>query len=197
LEKRHRLVIPLDRQLELGSGSGEHLPFVKKIPNKAYVCLDLNLPSTKEWIKKSSPQLQTVLQFIKANAENIPFEDQSFERLTGTCLLHHVQNPLAVLIESRRVCKVEGEIVFIMPTDPGIFNQTVKRLVTYRRMKKFTHHKPQLILALDHINTVNSIIELAKFVFKDDDLKIDYLPFRIKSWNFNLIVRLRIIKKHI
>lgn len=197
LEKRSRLVIPLERQLELGSGSGEHLPFVHQIPNKAYVCLDTNLPRTQEWIKKSSLELQKKLQFIKANAESIPFKDQSFEKITGTCLLHHVSDPLAVLIESRRVLKVGGEIVFIMPTDPGFFNQTIKRLVTYRRMKKFTHYKPQLILALDHINAVNSIIELAKFVFKDDDLKIDYLPFRIKSWNFNLIVRLRIIKKHI
>lgn len=93
--------------------------------------------------------------------------------------------------------KVGGEIIFVIPTDPGILNQLVKRLISYRRLRKITNRKPELILALDHRNHVGGILELCKFVFQYDNLEIDYLPFRIKSWNLNLIARVHVIKKHV
>jgi ubiquinone/menaquinone biosynthesis C-methylase UbiE len=195
LEKRSKLKLNLNSQLELGSGSGEHLPYVKQIPEKEYICLDLSLPRTDAYLKSSHPQLQKIVKFIQGDAEELPFKAEVFEKVTGTCLLHHVSDPLAVLLEARRVTKTGGEICFIIPTDPGLLNQWVKRLISYRRMKKFTNHKPELILALDHINHVGGLLELCRFVFKEDELHIDYLPFRIKSWNLNLIARVHVIKK--
>jgi len=197
LEKKSRLSLKLIRQIELGSGSGEHLPYVRQIPQHEYICLDLYLPRTEKYLKSSHKELQGVVKFVKGDAEAIPYETCYFEKVTATCLLHHVHDPLAVLLEARRVTKVGGEIIFVIPTDPGILNQTVKRLISYRRLRKITNHKPELILALDHRNHVGGILELCKFVFQYDDLEIDYLPFRIKSWNLNLIARVRVTKKHV
>jgi phosphatidylethanolamine/phosphatidyl-N-methylethanolamine N-methyltransferase len=195
LEKKSKLSLKLLRQLELGSGSGEHLPFVKQFPELEYICLDLNLPRTDKYLKASHNNLQGLVKFVQGNAEELTFTSNYFEKVTATCLLHHVTDPLAVLIEARRVTKIEGEIIFVIPTDPGLLNQLIKRVISYRRLRKVTNYKPELILALDHRNHVGGILELCKFVFQNDELKIDYLPFRIKSWNLNLIARVRVIKK--
>ena len=195
LETKTDLNLVLNKQLELGSGNGEHLPYVKIFPKKEYICLDLKKPVTRKYLKLSHPDLQKVVKFIQGNAESLPFKSNYFEKVTSTCLLHHVLDPLAVLLEARRVTKEEGEIIFIIPTDPGILNQLVKKIISYKRMRKFTHYEPALILALDHINHVGGILEIVKYVFQNDTLKIDYLPFKFRSWNFNLIARVRIIKR--
>jgi SAM-dependent methyltransferase len=194
LEKKSKRSLRLIRQLELGSGSGEHLPYVSEIPEQEYVCLDLALPHTQKHLNNSNPELQKVVKFVQGNAEVLPFNSNHFEKVTSTCLLHHVDDPLAVLIEARRVVKPGGEIVVVIPTDPGILNQMIKRVISYRRLRKFTIYKPELILALDHRNHVGGLIELCKFVFQNDELQIDYLPFRVKSWNLNLIARVHVIK---
>jgi ubiquinone/menaquinone biosynthesis C-methylase UbiE len=153
------------------------------------------MPRTEKYLKSSHLKLQEVAKFIQGNAEELPFKSNYFERVTSTCLLHHVTDPLAVLIEARRVTKIGGEIVFIIPTDPGLLNQFVKRTISYRRLRKMTNFRPELILALDHRNHVGALLELCKFVFQKDEMIIDYLPFRIKSWNLNLIARVRVIRK--
>ena len=195
LEKKSNLKIKLIRQLELGSGSGEHLPYVSNFPEKEYICLDLSKPRTDRYLKSCDQKLQKVVKFVQGNAEDLQYESSSFEKVTATCLLHHASDPLAVILEARRVTKKGGEICFVIPTDPGLLNQFIKKVISYRRMKKFTSYKPELILALDHINHVSGLLELCKFVFQEDELRIDYLPFRIKSWNLNLIARVRVIKK--
>jgi phosphatidylethanolamine/phosphatidyl-N-methylethanolamine N-methyltransferase len=195
LESKSKLSTKPLRQLELGSGSGEHLPYVKVIPEFEYVCLDLSLPRSDNYLSICHPQLQKKIKFVKANAEKLPFDSEYFEKVISTCLLHHVTDPLAVLIEARRVTKIGGELIFVIPTDPGLLNQLVKRTISYRRLRKFTQYKPELILALDHVNHVGGLLELCKFVFQDDELEIDYLPFRIRSWNLNLISRVHVIKK--
>ena len=137
LEKKSRLKLKLINQLELGSGSGEHLPYVKVFPEKKYICLDLSLPRTDVYLKSSAAELQKIVEFVQGDAEELDFKSNTFEKVTATCLLHHVSDPLAVLLEARRVTKVDGEICLIIPTDPGLLNQWVKRLVSYKRMKKF------------------------------------------------------------
>ena len=194
-ERGSKLSIELMRQLELGGGSGEHLPYVKQVPNTEYISLDLALPRTDKYLKEIPVRLAEIVKFVKGNAEQLPFESEYFEKVISTCLLHHVTDPLAVLFEARRVTKQQGELIFIIPTDPGLLNQFIKRTISYRRLRKFTSQKPELILALDHINHVGGLLELCKFVFKNDELEIDFLPFGIKSWNLNLIARVRVIKK--
>lgn len=57
LEKESKLSLNLTRQIELGSGSGEHLPYVKQIPLHEYVCLDLYLPRTEIYLNSSHRKL--------------------------------------------------------------------------------------------------------------------------------------------
>jgi len=57
----------------------------------------------------------------------------------ATCTLAHVQDPLQVCKEIKRVIQIGGEIVILLPTEPGFVN-----LLT----KKFSYI-PKLMVSLD------------------------------------------------
>lgn len=131
---------------------------------------------------------QAKVNFVTGNAEKISFPDSYFDRVVSTCLLHHVNDPLAVLLESRRVVSNGGEVAFILPADPGMLNRLIKLLITYPRIRKNSSFDPRLIYALEHPNKIDSLLALLKFVFEKDDYKIKYYPFKVPSWNLNLAI---------
>jgi len=159
-----------------------------------YVSFDLREPFSNTHIENLNQEFLLKLKFMTGNAQKMPFKDCSFDRVYSTCLLHHVDDVLAVLLEARRVTTSGGEIAFIIPTDPGLLNQLIKKLISYPKMRKLSKIKPELFYALDHRNHVGSILELIEFVFQKDNLKMHYRPFRIRSWNLNLLVVAKIIK---
>jgi phosphatidylethanolamine/phosphatidyl-N-methylethanolamine N-methyltransferase len=177
--------------LEIGGGSGEHLKHVNDKSIERYVSIDLREDLPKFEDLKIPLDFYKKLEFVVGNAESLPFQETTFDRVLGTCVLHHVDDPLLVLSEVRRVTKVGGEISFALPTDPGIANQLVKRLITYKKLRKLSSIRPELFYALDHQNHVNGLIEIFKYVFRKDNVQIVYHPFHIPSWNLNLLVTLQ------
>ena len=184
------------RILELGSGNGEFLPNLKVLPNLEYIALDLRPLSDDQHLKAMPLEFQRKFSHVTGSAQSIPFSDNYFDRCFSTCILHHVDEPIEVLMESRRVTKVGGEIIFAMPTDPGLVNQFIKHFFTFRKMRKFSKYDPSLFYALDHPNHIGSLITLIRFVFQEDELTFRYSPFRFPSWNFNLIVCAHIRKSN-
>jgi ubiquinone/menaquinone biosynthesis C-methylase UbiE len=181
--------------LEIGGGNGEHLSFLTYSPTESYTSLDLRPMVTMQYLERIPSDFKTKIQFIIGDAEMLPFVDSRFDRVFTTCLLHHVDDVLSVLIETRRVTEVGGEIAFLFPTDPGILNQLVKKFFSFRKIKKITHTRPELFYALEHKNHVLSIMEQIRYVFQFDELEFHFRPFRlIRSWNFNLLVVAKIVK---
>jgi ubiquinone/menaquinone biosynthesis C-methylase UbiE len=176
------------RVLEIGAGQGEHWPHLKIFPTTEYTALDLRPLSDKSYLSRMPKEFADRLNFVVGNAEKMPFKENYFDRVFSTCLLHHVNEPLDVLLEARRVTKPNGEILFVMPTDPGYLNQLVKKLVSYKALKKLTDYDPKLFYALEHKNHVRGLMTLIEFVFQDDHVKFHYSPLRLPSWNLNLIV---------
>lgn len=173
--------------LEIGGASGEHLHFMDKQNISKYEIVDIRKPNPL--VTGTFPkEIREKIKFKIGNAEKLTYKDNNFDRTFSTCLLHHVDDPFSVMWEARRVTKIGGQIGFILPTDPGILNRFVKKVITYPRLKTLTQINPKLMYALDHKNHVASLLEQAKFVFKNDDLEFIYKPFPIKTWNFNLLV---------
>jgi ubiquinone/menaquinone biosynthesis C-methylase UbiE len=183
-----------NKVLEIGGGNGEHLKYLRYIPREEYISLDIREPHTKVHTQALTEEFLSKLRFIKGDAEALPFRSASFDRVYSTCLLHHVDDVLSVLLEAKRVTVSGGEIAFLIPTDPGVLNQLVKRFISYPKMRKLSKIKPELFYAIDHKNHVGSILQIISFVFEKDDLTFHFRPFGIKSWNLNLIVVAKIIK---
>ena len=186
----------VDRILEIGAGRGEHLPFVQNPPLEKYVCLDLRENSDISWKEGLQDDLIQTTEFVTGDAQNLPFSDAYFDRTLSTCLLHHVDDPIQVMLEARRVTKAGGEIAFAIPTDPGILNQFIKRFISGPRMRKYSFISPKTIYALEHRNHVSGLLEFCKLIFEEDDLTIHYEPFKIPSWNFNLLCVVHVVRSN-
>jgi len=51
------------------------------------------------------------ISFRPADAQNLPFDDAAFDVVVCRLTLHHLQQPLAVLREMSRVCRVGGTVL--------------------------------------------------------------------------------------
>jgi ubiquinone/menaquinone biosynthesis C-methylase UbiE len=51
------------------------------------------------------------VSFQTADAQNLPFEDRTFDVVVCRLALHHLQEPLAVLREMARVCRAGGAVL--------------------------------------------------------------------------------------
>jgi phosphatidylethanolamine/phosphatidyl-N-methylethanolamine N-methyltransferase len=191
--ERARSRLPTHRTnsvLEVGAGSGEHLAFVKAASFAQWTCLDL-FPGLADPKLCSSLKGTGRVSFVTGDVLALMYPDSTFDEAVSTCLLHHVQDPEVALRELRRVVRGGGNITISIPTDPGLLNRAVKRLVTYPQMRKSGIENPRLIYAREHKGHVQSIMDLAKHVFSGDCLRLSYFPFRIPSWNANLFVLLQ------
>lgn len=180
--------------LEVGAGIGEHLRFVKLRNGElhSYVCLDIR-ECTSINISKIE-NFEGTVEWVQASVNEIPFPIENFDRVTSTCLLHHLENPLEAFMEIRRVTKVSGEISIALPTDPGTLNGLVKKLITYPKARRIGIKNPEFIYALEHRNQAKGLLALIKEVFSEDELKIKYWPSRLRSINMNLALIVHVKK---
>ncbi len=97
--------------LDLGTGPG-NLPIElsKRAPEIQVVGIDLsrrliNMARTRA----KSANLSNQLSFEVANAANLRFDDESFDMIISTGMLHSLKSPSKVLKEIHRVLKQSGE----------------------------------------------------------------------------------------
>lgn len=179
-----------DKILEIGSGRGEHLVFVKDNFSEYYMT-DLTDWGLKEisLIAESDKRIK----FMKQNIENLDFPNNFFDRVIASCVISHVDEPYQAMVELKRVVKKGGTISFLISADPGILLRSVRALMTKPKMKKLTHPY-SLVNAISHRNSANGLIVMAKWVFRKDHVSICYYPFHIPSWNFSthIIVNIQV-----
>jgi len=183
-----------DYVLEIGGGGGEHINHVSNFPQKNYIVLDPR--KTSQLRIRKLKKVSSKIKFITGVAEEIPFPDCFFDRVISSCVLAHLDDPLAALLECRRVTKENGILSFLVPTDPGILNQFVKKLYSYPKLNKISEYPANLIYALDHKNGIINLLAIIRYVFKNDDIKMDYYPFIFPSINFNLAVIVNVYKSN-
>ena len=180
--------------LEVGAGYGGHFSFLNIVnPHDVqFDALDIRLfPESISKVQLSSGTLG--VNWIEGSVEKLPFQDSIYDRLISTCLFHHVDNPLKAFQELRRVAINGAEIAIVFPTDPGLLNRLVKNLYTFRRAKKIGVEFPKLINALDHSNHIFSLLQILKFVFKEDKVQIRFRPLGFGGVNFNLLAVAHIV----
>ena len=102
------------RILDNGCGPGFMLlELVKLFPGSEGVGIDLAEPLLKIGEQAAATEnLSDYVKFETVNVESLPYEDNSFDCVVSTNMLHIVENPVAQLNEIERVLKTDG-LMFI------------------------------------------------------------------------------------
>jgi ubiquinone/menaquinone biosynthesis C-methylase UbiE len=182
--------------LEVGAGTGEHIPFVSREFEK-YTAIDLrDLNSFYE-----SQFTDDRISFIKMDVHQLGFKDEEFDRIIATCILHHISDPYKALNEWRRVLTDQGQLTLYLPCDPGFLYRWVRHWTSHLKLKRnmvTEMSKVKFLWAIEHRNHILSLHYIIKQVFSKDEISLQRFPFRFGSWNQNIffIYQIRVNKKH-
>ncbi len=178
------------RILELGFGEGEHLQFVKSDFSE-YLATDID----EKRLEKVSAKLPSKVVTKKVDASNLPFEDETFDRVIATCLIAHLQEPEKSLREWRRVLKPGGSMSVYVPCEPGFSLRLFRKLITAPKAKKLGFEGFNLYIARDHVSDAFRILNIAAETFRTDNQKMVFRPFFLRSWYLNLFCVIQVKKE--
>jgi ubiquinone/menaquinone biosynthesis C-methylase UbiE len=117
--------------LDVGCGfASVPVEIAKKFPDAKITGIDLGEPLLeigRTLIKKAKLEKQVVL--LNGDAENLQYENNSFDVVINSFLLHIVENPIQMLNEIDRVTKPEG-IILITDLRRGFLAYLIKKFRT-------------------------------------------------------------------
>lgn len=170
------------RVLEVGAGTGEHLPFVLHRFDE-YTLTDLD-SKTLEVAKRKLARIHNGnVSFEVQTGSKLAYPDNTFDRLVATHVLEHIYQPHLALKEWRRVLKHGGVISILIPTDPGLAWRLGRHLGPRRNaMKQGIAY--DFVMAREHVNSCNNLIAILRHYFPES--KEAWWPFPIPSIDLNL-----------
>jgi ubiquinone/menaquinone biosynthesis C-methylase UbiE len=112
--RRELLATAAGRVLELGAGTGHNLPYYTSDVTELvltepdpHMAARLRDKLTREGTAAGNPQVMV------APAEDLPFDDGSFDVVVATLVLCTVENPERAIAEARRVLVEGGRLLYI------------------------------------------------------------------------------------
>ena len=98
------------RVLEVAVGTGKNLRYYP--PGCRITAMDISIEMLKV-ARQRAANLSVDISFLLADAEALPFADQSFDTAVSSLSTCTFPNPVAVLHEMARVCKPAGRILLL------------------------------------------------------------------------------------
>ncbi len=96
--------------LEIGAGTGSNLPYYKPWTNLTAVEPSKDMLN---FFLKKAHNYPLNIYIREGYAEDLPFEDETFDSVVSTLVLCSVKSPYKVLNEVKRVLKPGGTFIFI------------------------------------------------------------------------------------
>jgi|688.fasta_scaffold537531_2 phosphatidylethanolamine/phosphatidyl-N-methylethanolamine N-methyltransferase len=175
--------------LEIGPGRHSHYDYIKFKDNiNKYFIYDQNPKFCLILKKKHRNKYFKYISNLKKIKKN------SLDRIVCSHVLEHVPEPEKFILSLYRLLKKSGKISITLPCDPGFLWQ-IGRLFNYLTFWKFKNiSKKEYFyhMAHEHINSIQNLIVLLKYNFSN--FTDTFLPFRIKSINFNLMYNIVVTK---
>jgi SAM-dependent methyltransferase len=101
-----------DRSLEIGAGTGYFsLNLLQAGVVSEVTCTDIS-PGMVATLARNAQRLGLQVRTARADAESLPFADESFDLVLGHAVLHHLPNLRRAFAEFHRVLRPGGRIVF-------------------------------------------------------------------------------------
>ena len=111
---RHRerlLACAAGRVLEIGGGTGANLPFYGHGVERL-VITEPEEPMVRR-LERKLRGYRVPTRLCRADAEELPFEDETFDDVVSTLVLCTVRDPTRALAEVHRMLKPRGRLLFI------------------------------------------------------------------------------------
>ena len=162
-----------DKVIDVGSGTGDLTKIIlKENKNVLIYSVDLNLEMLNEAKKQFNNQQKKNIKFINANAENLPFENNFFDKYVISFCLRNITYIEKALHESFRVLKPGGIfycLEFSAPTSnlmnkiyskyknkiiPFLGEKVASNRNAYKYLEESISQFPNQKILLDKINNV-------------------------------------------
>ena len=177
IRKQREKVLPLCKGivLEIGCGSGLNFSFYEENNiDKLYA-----LEPDKEMLRQAESVVKEVnfpITFLETGAEKIPLKDDSIDTALLTYTLCTIPDPLAALLEIRRVLKKGGKLVFC---EHGMAPEN-----NVKKMQNFINSFWPIFVGGCNLNRdIPSLLNDAGFLV--DNLETMYLPKTPKWFGYN------------
>ena len=186
IEKQFDESVTFERVLEVGAGSGVHLNFVRHMYEE-YLITDQSLEMLKANV--STIEYPKKVKLEQADAANLQYDDDSFDRLIACHVLEHINSPQDVLREWARVVKPGGVLSLVLPCDPGLM---------WRLGRSFGPRKNSLksgldydyIMATEHVNSITNLVTIIRHYF--NNRSESWWPLYVPWSDVNLIYTVNI-----
>lgn len=112
--RRKMLCEVTGKTLEVGIGTGKNIPYYPK--NVALTGIDFSekmISRAKEKVTGSENYGPVKTQLLEMNAEQMQYDDNTFDTVVTSCVFCSVPDPVQGLKEIRRVCKSGGKILML------------------------------------------------------------------------------------
>lgn len=178
-----RSFIPGQRTLEIGAGTGTHLPFE---PDGDYVALEAS-PELAEQI----PQRKGLTVAVADCEQHLPWDDDSFDRVLAIHLLEHLYDLPSALDEVTRVLRPTGVLSVVIPCEGGRLYSLGRRLTTKRIFENRYGMPYEWMIRQDHCNTAQEVLDELQRRFRVRRRR--YFPLGIPYSDLNLMIGLELM----
>lgn len=96
--------------LEVGVGTGANLKFYPE--NVNVTAIDFS-PRMLSYAQKRAKECRAKVRLVQMDVQHLQFDDNTFDFVVSTCVFCSVPDPVAGLLEIRRVLKPEGRLLMI------------------------------------------------------------------------------------
>ena len=111
-KRREALAQASGEVLEIGAGTGLNLAAYPREGITRLVCTEPDDAMSRQ-LQARSDEAPLAIEIVAASAEQLPFEDASFDCVTGTLVLCEASSPPAALAEIARVLRPGGHYLFL------------------------------------------------------------------------------------
>lgn len=169
-----KLLTPVDgKVVDIGCHSGL---FTEKIIHKISPKEIYGIDISKKSIEKAKKRIRQG-KFQTGDAQNLPFEENSFDAAFCLEMIEHVDYPGKVLQEIHRVLKKQGYALVLVPTDNLLF-----RVIWFLWNLRYPVWK--------HVHVQSFQGDLLEKMVKKKGFKIE----SVKTFNFKMLKLVRVIK---
>jgi SAM-dependent methyltransferase len=162
--------------LEIGAGLGEHLRHerLSAEQERGYCAVELR-ENMAEQIRARYPHISVIVGDCQAP---LPFPEGRFDRYIAVHVLEHLPNLPACIAEAWRLLdKQRGQLLVVIPCDPG-FAYSLARRISAQRIFERRYHRPYApFIAREHINQPWEILAELEPYFVIERRRFFPLPF--------------------